>query len=110
MEITSISLQGRSLDHNPNSNLELFVDLKVDILWIILEAIPNDIFSPKEFTLGRQLMEEFQATGEGGVDLRQYAINHLHMNKEQIQEKMIESFSKQSSETFADIMSKYFAI
>lgn len=97
-------IQGRSLDHNPNSNLELFV-IERGYSLDNLEAIPNDIFSPKEFTLGRQLMEDFQATGEGGVDLRQYAINHLHMNKEQIQEKMIESFSKQSSEMFADIMS-----
>ena len=50
-------------------------------------------------------MEEFENSGEGGVDLRQYAINHLHMNKEQIQEKMLESFSKQNSEMSADIMS-----
>ncbi|MCE2615292.1 MAG: hypothetical protein LVO36_05250, partial [Nitrosopumilus sp. (ex Thoosa mismalolli)] len=97
-------IQGRSLDHNPNSNLELFV-IERGYSLDNLEAIPNDIFSPKEFTLGRQLMEDFQATGEGGVDLRQYAINHLHMNKEQIQEKMIESLSKQGSEMFADIMS-----
>lgn len=97
-------IQGRSLDHNPNSNLELFV-IERGYSLDNLEAIPNDIFSPKEFTLGRQLMEEFEATGDGGVDLRQYAINHLHMNKEQIQEKMIESFSKQNSEMFADIMS-----
>ena len=97
-------IQGRSLDHNPNSNLELFV-IERGYSLDDLEAIPNDIFSPKEFTLGRQLMEEFQATGEGGVDLRQYAINHLHMDKKQIQEKMIESFSKQSSQVFTDIMS-----
>lgn len=97
-------IQGRSLDHNPNSNLELFV-IERGYSLDNLKAIPNDIFSPKEFTLGRQLMEEFQATGEGGADLRQYAVNHLHMNKEQIQEKMIESFSRQSSELFADIMS-----
>ena len=97
-------IQGRSLDHNPNSNLELFV-IERGYSLDNLEAIPNDIFSPKEFTLGRQLMEEFPATGEDGVDLRQYAINHLHMSKEQIQEKMVESFSKQSSELFAEIMS-----
>lgn len=97
-------IQGRSFDHNPNSNLELFV-IERGYSLDDLEAIPNDIFSPKEFTLGRQLMEEFEDIGEGGVDLRQYAINHLHMNKEQIQERMIESFSRQSSELFADIMS-----
>ena len=96
-------IEGRSLDHNPNSNLELFV-IERGYSLDDLEAIPNDIFSPKEFTLGRQLMQEFEAAGEGGVDLRQYAVNHLHMNKEQIREKMIESFSKQSSEMFADIM------
>ena len=97
-------IEGRLLDHNPNSNLELFV-LERGYSLDNLEAIPNDIFSPKEFTLGRQLMEQFQEDGEGGVDLRQYAINHLHMNKEQIKEKMIESLSRQSSEMFADIMS-----
>ena len=97
-------IQGRSLDHNPNSNLELFV-IERGYSLDNLEAIPNDIFSPKEFTLGRQLMDEFQTSGEGGVDLRQYAINHLHMNKEQIQEKMLESLSEQNSQMFADIMS-----
>ena len=97
-------IQGRVLDHNPNSNLELFV-IERGYSLDDLETIPNDIFSPKEFTLGRHLMTEFENSGESGVDLRQYAINHLHMNKEQIQEKMIESFSEQSSEMFADIMS-----
>ena len=98
-------INGRSLDYNPNSNLELFV-LERGYSMDNLEAIPNDIFTPKEFTLGRQLMEDAQRSGEGvGIDLREYSPNYLILNKEQIQERMINAFSEQTSELFNGIMS-----
>ena len=68
-------IKGQSLDYNPNSNLELFV-LERGYNMDNLEAIPNDIFTPKEFTLGRQLMEDAQRNGESiGIDLREYSPN-----------------------------------
>ena len=97
-------IQGRSLDYNPNSNLELFV-LERGYSMDNLEAIPNDIFTPKEFTLGRQLMTEAVRNGEGEFDLRDYSPNYLLLNKEQIQERMINAFSEQTTQIFNDIMS-----
>ncbi len=97
-------IQGRSLDYNPNSNLELFV-LERGYSMNNLEAIPNDIFSPKEFTLGRALMDEAITSGEGEFDLREYSPNYLLLNQEQIQERMMESFSEQTSQIFSGIMS-----
>ena len=80
-------IQGRSLDYNPNSNLELFV-LERGYSMDNLESIPNDIFTPKEFTLGRALMDDAIRNGEGEFDLREYSPNYLLLNKEQIQETM----------------------
>ena len=98
-------INGRSLDYNPNSNLELFV-LERGYSMDNLESIPNDIFTPKEFTLGRQLMDDAQRNGEGvGIDLREYSPNYLILNQEQIQERMINAFSEQTSELFNGIMS-----
>ena len=97
-------IKGQSLDYNPNSNLELFV-LERGYNMDNLEDIPNDIFSPKEFTLGRQLMDEAIRSGEGEFDLREYAPNYLLLNKEQIQERMINAFSEQTSQLFDGIMS-----
>ena len=98
-------INGRSLDYNPNSNLELFV-LERGYDMGNLEAIPNDIFTPKEFTLGRQLMEDAQRNGESvGVDLREYSPNYLILTKEQIQERMVNAFSEQASELFDGIVS-----
>ena len=98
-------INGRSLDYNPNSNLELFV-LERGYSMDNLESIPNDIFTPKEFTLGRQLMDDAQRNGEGvGIDLREYFPNYLILNQEQIQERMINAFSEQTSELFNGIMS-----
>ena len=97
-------IKGQSLDYNPNSNLELFV-LERGYTLDNLEAIPNDIFTPKEFTLGRALMEEATRSGESGFDLREYSPNYLLLNKEQIQERMINSFSEQTSELFDGLMS-----
>jgi hypothetical protein len=95
-------IKGQSLDYNPNSNLELFV-LERGYSMDNLEAIPNDVFYPKEFTLGRQLMENWNGKDES--DLREYSPNYLLLNKEQIQERMINAFSEQTSQIFNDIMS-----
>ncbi|MGY5151181.1 MAG: hypothetical protein ACW9XA_02815 [Candidatus Nitrosopumilus sp. bin_6a] len=97
-------IQGRSLDYNPNSNLELFV-LERGYSMDNLEAIPNDIFTPKEFTLGRALMADAIRNGEGEFDLREYSPNYLLLNKEQIQEKMLDAFTEQTSQMFNEIIS-----
>ena len=98
-------IKGQSLDYNPNSNLELFV-LERGYNMDNLEAIPNDIFTPQEFTLGRQLMQESVRNGESvGVDLREYSPNYLILTKEQIQERMINAFSEQTSQLFDGIIS-----
>ncbi|WP_428325947.1 hypothetical protein [Nitrosopumilus sp.] len=97
-------INGRSLDYNPNSNLELFV-LERGYSMDNLEAIPNDIFTPKEFTLGRQLMDEAIRSGEGEFDLREYSPNYLLLTKEQIQERMVNAFSEQTSQLFDGILS-----
>ena len=97
-------IKGQTFDYNPNSNLELFV-LERGYTMDNLEAIPNDIFTPKEFTLGRQLMDEATRSGEGEFDLREYSPNYLLLNKEQIQERMNEAFSEQTSQLFDGILS-----
>lgn len=97
-------INGRSLDYNPNSNLELFV-LERGYSMDNLEAIPNDIFTPQEFTLGRAMMKEAMESGEGEFDLRKYSPNYLELNKEQIQERMRNSFSEQTSKLFNEIIS-----
>ena len=97
-------INGRSLDYNPNSNLELFV-LERGYSMDNLDAIPNDIFTPKEFTLGRAMMEDATRSGEGEFDLRKYSPNYLELNKEQIQERMMNAFSEQTSQIFNEIIS-----
>ena len=97
-------INGRSLDYNPNSNLELFV-LERGYSMDNLDAIPNDIFTPKEFTLGRTLMDQAITSGEGEFDLRKYSPNYLELNKEQIQERMMNAFSEQTSKIFNEIIS-----
>ncbi|MGY5150003.1 MAG: hypothetical protein ACW9W3_08050 [Candidatus Nitrosopumilus sp. bin_68KS] len=97
-------IQGRTYDYNPNSNLELFV-LERGYSMDNLGAIPNDIFSPQEFTLGRALLEEAARTGEGEFDLREYSPNYLLLNKEQIQERMINAFTEQTTQIFNEIIS-----
>ena len=97
-------INGRSLDYNPNSNMELFV-LERGYSMDNLEAIPNDIFTPREFTLGRAMMDEAIRSGEGEFDLRKYSPNYLELNKEQIQERMTNSFSEQTSQLFNEIIS-----
>ncbi|MBI1663178.1 MAG: hypothetical protein IS860_06770 [Nitrosopumilus sp.] len=97
-------VKGQVFDYNPNSNLELFV-FERGYSMDNLEAIPNDIFSPKEFTLGRQLMDEAMRNGEGEFDLREYSTNYLLLTKEQIQEKMNNAFSEQTSQLFDGMLS-----
>ncbi len=97
-------IKGQSLDYNPNSNLELFV-LERGYDMDNLAAIPNDVFSPKEFTLGRAMMDEATKSGEGEFDLREYSPNYLQLNKEQIQERMMNALSEQTSQIFNEIIS-----
>ena len=97
-------IKGQAFDYNPNSNLELFV-LERGYTMDNLESIPNDIFTPKEFTLGRHLMDEATRSGEGEFDLREYSPNYLLLNKEQIQERMNEALSEQTSQLFDGILS-----
>ena len=97
-------IKGQAFDYNPNSNLELFV-LERGYSMDNLEDIPNDIFTPKEFTLGRQMMEDAMRSGEGEFDLREYSPNYLILTKEQIQEKMNNAFTEQTAQLFDGIMS-----
>ena len=97
-------IKGQVFDYNPNSNLELFV-LERGYSLDNLEAIPNDIFTPKEFTLGRQMMDDAMRSGEGEFDLREYSPNYLLLTREQIQERMNEAFSEQTSQLFDGILS-----
>ncbi len=97
-------IKGQVFDYNPNSNLELFV-LERGYTMDNLEAIPNDIFTPKQFTLGRQMMDEAMRSGEGEFDLREYSPNYLLLTREQIQERMNEAFSEQTSQLFDGILS-----
>lgn len=97
-------IKGQAFDYNPNSNLELFV-LERGYSMDNLEAIPNDIFSPKEFTLGRHMMDEATRSGEGEFDLREYSPNYLLLTKEQIQERMNDAFSEQTSQLFDGMLS-----
>ena len=97
-------IRGHVYDYNPNSNLELFV-LERGYSLDNLEAIPNDIFTPKKFTLGRELMQDAVRSGEGGTDLRKYSPNYLLLTEEQIQERMNSAFRGQTSQLFDGIMS-----
>ena len=97
-------IKGQSLDYNPNSNLELFV-LERGYTMDNLEAIPNDIFTPKEFTLGRAMLEEATRSGQGEFDLREYSPNYLRLNQEQIEERMMNAFSEQTLQIFDQIIS-----
>ena len=97
-------IKGQSFDYNHNSNLELFV-LERGYSMNNLEAIPNDIFSPKEFTLGRAMLEEAALSGNGEFDLREYSPNYMRLNQEQIEERMINAFSEQTLQIFDQIIS-----
>ena len=50
-------------------------------------------------------MDEATRSGEGEFDLREYSPNYLQLNQEQIQERMMNSFSEQTSELFNEIIS-----
>ena len=98
-------IKGQAFDYNPNSNLGSFFVLERGYSMDNLEAIPNDIFSPKEFTLGRQMMDEATRSGDGEFDLRDYSPNYLILTKEQIQERMNNAFSEQTSQLFDGVIS-----
>jgi len=50
-------------------------------------------------------MDETIRNGEGEFDLREYSPNYLLLNKEQIQEKMLDTFTEQTSQLFSEIIS-----
>lgn len=92
-------IHGRKYDHNPNSNLEVFVRERGYSL-DDLAAIPNDVFSPKRFTLGRAMMEEAARTGDGEFDLRKYSPNYLDLGGEDARQSMAESLEGQALDLF----------
>lgn len=99
-------INGRSLDFNPNSNLEIFV-LERGYSLDDLESIPNDIFSPMKCTGCRQLIVEAARSGSGQeIDLRVYSPNALNLTPDQIQEKLLESLSGQTAQLQNEIFSE----
>ena len=96
-------IAGSAYDYPVNSNLEVFV-LERGYSLDNLQAIPNDIFSPMEFTFGRELLGESALTGEGAGDLRAYSPNHMVFDEPQLESRMIESLSEQASGIIGQIL------
>jgi len=97
-------IDGAKYDHNPNSNLEYFV-LERGYSLDNLDAVPNDIFSPMTFTLGREMMSEAQRTGEGEFDLRVFSPNNMYLEPEEVQAKMVNDITEQTNKIFEQIIS-----
>lgn len=93
---------GSVYDYNPKSNLELFV-LERGYSLENLQAIPNDIFSPMEFTLGRALLDNTTKTGGDAGDLRVYSPNYMIFDNAQLEEQLKESLAEQTSTIFGQI-------
>lgn len=96
-------IAGSTYDYPINSNLEIFV-LERGYSLDNLQAIPNDIFSPMEFTFGRELLGESALTGEGAGDLRAYSPNHMIFDESQLESRMVESLSGQASDVIGQIL------
>ncbi|MDE0266979.1 MAG: hypothetical protein OXK17_08200 [Thaumarchaeota archaeon] len=96
-------IAGSAYDYPINSNLEIFV-LERGYSLDNLQAIPNEIFSPMEFTFGRGLLEESALTGEGAGDLRAYSPNYMVFDESRLESKMIESLSGQASEVVGQVL------
>lgn len=89
--------RGSVSDRYPNSNLELFV-LERGYSLDNLQAVPNYIFSPMEFTYGRALLEDLSGVGGAAGDLRAYSPNYAILDEAELQSRMTESLSAQTSE------------
>ncbi len=97
-------IDGSVYDYNKNSNLELFV-LERGYSLDNLYAIPNEIFSPMEFTLGRALLADATSAGKGAGDLRVYSSNHRVFDDLELKSKIEDSLSKQNM----DVINELFA-
>lgn len=96
-------IAGSAYDHPIDSNLEIFV-LERGYSLDNLQAIPNEIFSPMEFTFGRGLLEESALTGAGAGDLRAYSPNYMVFDESRLESKLIESLSGQASEIIGQVL------
>ncbi len=96
-------IAGSAYDYPVNSNLEIFV-LERGYSLDNLQAIPNDIFSPMEFTFGRELLGESALMGAGAGDLRAYSPNHMVFDESQLESRMIESLSEQASGIIGQVL------
>lgn len=96
-------IAGSAYDYPVNSNLEIFV-LERGYSLDNLQAIPNDIFSPMEFTFGRELLGESALTGDGAGDLRAYSPNHMVFDEPQLESRMVESLSEQASGIIGQVL------
>lgn len=94
---------GSIYDYNINSNLELFV-LERGYSLDNLQAVPNYIFSPMEFTLGRALLDDAVLAGKGAGDLRVYSSNHRIFEDSEIKSKMIDSLSEQNFDITSQLL------
>ena len=96
-------IRGSMSDRHPSSNLDLFV-LERGYSLDNLQAVPNYIFSPMEFTYGRALLEDVSGTGDVAGDLRAYSPNYMAFNEAELQSRMTESFSAQATEVLERIL------
>lgn len=87
-------ISGSTYDYNINSNLELYVAERGYSLDNLV-AVPNDVFSPKQFTYGRSAHQESRVTGEAVGDLRGYSPNYAILDEAELAQRMMESFSGQ---------------
>lgn len=96
-------IRGSTYDHPINTNLEMFL-LERGYTLENLQAVPNSVFSPTEFTLGRALLEEAGRAAGGVGDLRAYSPNYMEFDRIDIGERMAESFSEQTAHILGQVL------
>ncbi len=95
-------INGRPFDYNPNSNLEFFV-LERGYDLENLEAIPNHIFTPTSLDEARQLITNSQKNG-GEFDLNELSPNYMRLDGEEVQQRMMNAITEQTSNIFNEIL------
>lgn len=95
-------INGRSFDYNPNSNLEFFV-LERGYDLENLEAIPNHIFTPTSLDEARQMIADSQKHG-GEFDLNEFSPNYMRLDGEEVQQRMMNTITEQTSNIFTEIL------
>jgi len=96
-------IKGSTYDHPINTNLEMFL-LERGYTMDNLQSIPNSVFSPTKFTLGRALLEEAERAAGGAGDLRAYSPNYMEFDKVGVGERMAESLSEQTVHILGQVL------